>query len=79
MKIGDEVWVKDGSNLSRNDYPKKPLLIKVSEFGGTIFFGDPVDESLPHHNFLYDFSEIFSAEFLPKRKKGKFIGERLIQ
>ena len=77
-KIGDVVWIRDGHDTGRESLPNGPIKVTVTgiiEKGinfEAIMFNDT-------YKWAYDNTEIIEAPQLPKRKKGKIIGERTYQ
>jgi len=84
VKVGDIVLIGHASDLGRRLFPDAPILVKVTRLSNIEFdrfYADPVNPAFKDLNpdgYWYTTSEIIDMP-APKRLKGKYIGERVIQ
>ena len=84
LKVGDTVLIGHANDLGRRLFLDAPILVKVTRLSNIEFdrfYADPVNPALKDLNpdgYWYTTSEIIDMP-APKRLKGKYIGERVIQ
>jgi hypothetical protein len=78
--VGDIVWIKEANTWGRTGLPPGPIRVKVLETDDNYSFeAEPVHpDSTGDDWWNYKYTEIFTP-VAKSRKKGKFIGKRVIQ
>ncbi len=86
-KVGDYVWIQNGDAHFRDDNPPgeiKVLIVQDNFEGDTSRFIGKYETGRNnfHTTFYYCFNEISKIEgrkFVPRKRKGRLIGEEVIQ
>jgi hypothetical protein len=74
LKVGDYVWIRNGNDCGRSLLPIRPIKVMIIRFDFGNFQAH-TDLDLVT-DWWYGYHEIFEPK---PRKKGNFVGERVIQ